>query len=153
VKRRNDGRLGQQLHPSAVNCANLPATSPSALAPGQARQCIMRFGLGELSAVGMTLPQFAAALSRYVNRVVVDRSGLQGPYDWDLHWTPDQLRDLNPSGDGPPGALPQFNGVPFDPQGPSIFTALQEQLGLRLDSGKGPVPVVVIDRVERPTPD
>jgi bla regulator protein blaR1 len=152
VKVRTEGPLGPQLHASAVDCATL-GSKPPPTTSGQARPCVLRFGLGQLSAEGMTASQLAAGLSRYVNRVVVDRSGLAGGFDWDLHWTPDQLRDLKPSGDAPPGALPQVNGVPFDPNGPSIFTALQEQLGLKLDAQRGPVEVVVIDHVERPTED
>ena len=55
-----------------------------------------------------------------------------------------------PQGTPPPGAPPL---PPIDPNGPSIFTALQEQLGLKLDSARGPVDVLAIDRVEQPTPD
>jgi uncharacterized protein (TIGR03435 family) len=79
---------------------------------------------------------------------VVDRTGLTGSFDLDLQWTPDQM----PQGreDRPPGAPP----LPaIDPNGPSIFTAVQEQLGLKLESTKGPVDVLVIDRVEHPTED
>jgi uncharacterized protein (TIGR03435 family) len=76
----------------------------------------------------------------------VDKTGLTGLYEFELEFTPDQL----PQGPPPPGAPPL---PPIDPNGPSIFTALQEQLGLKLDSQRGPVEVVVIDSVERPTPD
>jgi uncharacterized protein (TIGR03435 family) len=93
------------------------------------------------------------SLRPFVNRNVVDRTGLTGKFDLELEWTPDQLRDLKPSADLPPGAQPLLNGVPFDPNGPSIFTALQEQLGLKLESAKGPVDVLIIDSVERPTED
>jgi uncharacterized protein (TIGR03435 family) len=68
---------------------------------------------------------------------------LTGLWDFDLTWTPEQATQLAP------GAPP----IAIDPNGPSIFTALQEQLGLKLDSTKGPVDVLVIDHVERPTPD
>jgi uncharacterized protein (TIGR03435 family) len=152
VRARANGALGPDLHRSTVDCASLRADAPGPPA-GQTRPCVMRFGLGQLSAIGLTLPEFAAALSRYANRVVVDRTNLSGAFDWSLRWTPDQLRDLKPSGDVVPGALPRINGVPFDPNGPSLFTALQEQLGLKLESTRGPVPVVVIDSIERPTPD
>ena len=95
----------------------------------------------------MPMSQFATTLSMFVNRIVVDRTGLTGSFDFDLQWTPDQM----PQGRGepPPGVqLP-----PIDPNGPSIFTAVQEQLGLKLDSQKGPVEILVIDRVERPKED
>jgi uncharacterized protein (TIGR03435 family) len=75
--------------------------------------------------------------------VVVDQTGLAGNFDVDLTWTPDQLRPPSPVG---APALP-----PIDPNGPSIFTALQEQLGLKLDAQRGLVDVLVIDRVEKPT--
>ena len=71
-------------------------------------------------------------------------------YDVDLTWTPDQMPQGPPPGALPPGApsLP-----PIDPNGPSLFTAVQEQLGLKLESTRGPVNVFVIDRVEHPTED
>ena len=65
---------------------------------------------------------------------MIDKTGLQGNFDVDLHWTPDDRADAQP-GDG----------------GPSIFSAIQEQLGLRLQSSKGPVEVLVIDRAEQPS--
>jgi uncharacterized protein (TIGR03435 family) len=72
---------------------------------------------------------------------VVDRTGLTGTYDLELTWTP----EAPPAGrDGAP---------PVDPNGPSVFTALQEQLGLKLEATTGPVEVLVIDSADRPTPD
>lgn len=83
------------------------------------------------------------------DRVVIDRTGLTGSYDVLLEWTPD-ARPFATAADLPPG-LP----VPPPPAsgGPSIFTAIQEQLGLRLQSDTGPVDVLLIDRVERPSED
>ena len=75
---------------------------------------------------------------------VVDRSGLTGSFDVTLHFTPEQI----PAPDRLPSFVP-----PIDPNGPSIFTAVQEELGLKLDPQRGPVDVLVIDRVERPTED
>ena len=96
------------------------------------------------------MAQFGTLLSRLVNRTVVDKTGLAGNFDIDLTFTPDQPARA-------PGAPPdqpiRANGVDIDPNGPSLFTALQEQLGLKLDSQKGPVDVVVIDSVEHPTED
>ena len=69
----------------------------------------------------------------------------------ELQWTPDQLPPRAP---GTPADQPiRVNGVDIDPNGPSLFTALQEQLGLKLDFTRGPVEVMVIDRLERPSPD
>ena len=92
------------------------------------------------------MTQLADTLSTWAGRIVVDRTGLTGSYDIDLTWTPEQLPQGR-GGDLPPG----FPAI--DPNGPSIFTAVQEQLGLKLDSTKGPVDVLVIDRLEHPTED
>jgi len=93
------------------------------------------------------MPQLATTLSTWVDRIVVDRTGLSGSYDVDLQWTPDQM----PFGLGvaPPAAA----ALPIDPDRPSIFTALQEQLGLKLEAQRGQVEVLVIDRAEPPTED
>jgi uncharacterized protein (TIGR03435 family) len=94
---------------------------------------------------GVTMDRLASSLSPFVQRLVVDRTVLNGNFDLDLHWTP----DMPPRGEAPPGAPPP----PIDPNGPSIFTAIQEQLGLKLESTKGPVDVLVIDHADRPTED
>lgn len=98
---------------------------------------------GAITAVGWTIDTLSSAVAPFVGRSVVDRSGLSGLFDFELTWTPDQSAQLPP--DAP--------RITIDPNGPSIFTALQEQLGLKLESARGPVDVVVIDRVEHPTPD
>jgi uncharacterized protein (TIGR03435 family) len=96
------------------------------------------------------MAQFATLLSRIVNRTVVEKTGLTGNFDINLTFTPEQpARAPGPAADQPI----RVNGVDIDPNGPSLFTALQEQLGLKLDSQKGPVDVVVIDSVEHPTED
>ena len=91
------------------------------------------------------MAQFAGMLSGAAQRIVLDKTGLTGYYDLNLTFTPtpDQL----PQGPPPPGLEPP----PIDPNGPSMFTALQEQLGLRLQDQRGPVEVVVIDAVDAPT--
>jgi len=101
---------------------------------------------GALTGGAQTTAQLANALARFVGRTVADRTGLAGIYDIDLKWTPEQLQ----RGEAPPGALPLPS---IDPNGPSIFTAVQEQLGLKLESTKAPADVLVIDHVEKPTPD
>jgi uncharacterized protein (TIGR03435 family) len=91
--------------------------------------------LGE--AASMT--QLAYKLSRLLQRPVVDSTSLEGNYDFKLEWTP----DLGPSEpDGQPVALPP---------GPSLSSALQQQLGLRLEATKGPVDLLVIDHADRPS--
>ena len=108
----------------------------------------MRVGPGTITSGGTSMAQLATVMSTWVNRIVVDKTGLTGGYDIDLQWTPDQV----PYGLAapPPGAS---LAAPVDPDRPSIFTALQEQLGLKLDSQKGSVEVLVIDHVEQPTED
>src|SRR5262249_23394462 len=112
--------------------------------------CVMGFGFGRLAANGMTVTQLAAmGLSRVAGRPVTDRTGLTGPFNWTLTWTPD---NLPPRAPGTAADEPvRVNGLAVDPNGPSLFTALQEQLGLKLESTKGAVDVVVIDQVEHPT--
>jgi uncharacterized protein (TIGR03435 family) len=112
----------------------------------------MAFGFGRLAANGMRLSDLASnGLSRFVDRPVVDRTGLEGPFDWILTWTPDDLPRRSPG--TPPDQPLVVNGTTVDPNGPNLFTALQEQLGLRLEPARGPVEVIVIDHVEPPTPN
>jgi uncharacterized protein (TIGR03435 family) len=156
VLARSDGKLGPQLKPAAVDCAALMkergrgGPPPNFPPPGERMQCGMRIGPGVMNGGGFPMSQLAQTLSNFVQRVVVDKTGLTGNYDLEMTWTPDQMPGGGPAGQPPPGA-PAF--PPFDPNGPSIFTALQEQLGLKLDSQRGPVDVMVIDSVDRPTPD
>ena len=91
-------------------------------------------GSDELAAVALPMNEFARFLNVVSGRTVVDRTGLTGVWDFDLKYS-----------------LP--NAPNPDPDRPSIFTALQEQLGLRLDATTGPVEVLVIDRVEGLIPD
>jgi bla regulator protein blaR1 len=91
-------------------------------------------------------------LPQRLGRDVVDQTGLKGNYDFDLKWAPDQSRPemmMGPEG----GKLGADNAPPTDTSGPSLFTAVQEQLGLKLESRKGPVDILVIDQAERPTED
>lgn len=76
-------------------------------------------------------------------RLVIDKTGLSGRFAFTLAWTPERIPEAPP----PPG-IP-----PIDPNGPSLFTALEEQLGLRLRPARSRMEVVVIDSVEQPTPD
>jgi uncharacterized protein (TIGR03435 family) len=121
---------------------------PAPPAPGERMPCGTRMFPGNLSAGSVTMANLTNALARLVSRTVVDRTGLAGAFDLDLQWTPDQMPQGR--GDPPPGSPPL---PPIDPNGPSIFTALQEQLGLKLESTRAPVDMLVIDRVEHPTED
>ena len=83
-----------------------------------------------MSATNLTMAGLASWLAREMDRPVIDHSGIDGDFDLKLEWSPEQISDTS---------------------GPSIFTALQEQLGLRLESGKGPVEMIVIDSIEKPS--
>jgi len=156
VLARSDGKLGPQMRPTTTDCAALMASMrarggpPPPPAAGERPPCGARMFPGNLSAGAMTMTQIVNGLARLpgVNRTVVDQTGLAGAYDLDLTWTPDQMPQGR--GDPPPGAPPL---PPIDPNGPSLFTAVQEQLGLKLESTKAPVSVLVIDRAEHPTED
>ena len=93
---------------------------------------------------GMPIGQLTQMLTGQSGRLVVDRTGLTG--NWQFVMTFAQERRIGPEGQGE--ALP-----PPDPNAPSFFTALQEQLGLKLESTKAPFDVTVIDSVEHPTED
>ncbi len=109
----------------------------------------MMMGRGMVNGQGVELQMLVTVLSNQLGRPVLDRTGLTGRYDIKLQWTPDPGQSLTPLGGAPPpGAQAP---PPPDPNGPSIFTAIQEQLGLRLESQKGPVEMIVIDRVEKPS--
>jgi uncharacterized protein (TIGR03435 family) len=98
---------------------------------------------GHIQAFAGQMEQFAKILSSTVGKPVTNRTGLTEKYDFLLEWTPDAAVNAEKAGaDAPPSA----GGT-----GPSIFTALSEQLGLRLDSVKGPVDTIVIDHIDRPT--
>jgi uncharacterized protein (TIGR03435 family) len=156
VLARPDGRLGNGLKVSAVDCETFMAArrkggpAPEPPKPGERPQCGARVGFGELTAGGRPLTELVSLLSATVGRSVVDRTGLTGSYDIDLRWTPDRVLQRTGAAANEPIRV---NGVEIDPNGPSIFTALQEQLGLKLESERGTVEALVIDSIERPTPD
>ncbi len=81
---------------------------------------------------------------------MIDQTGLTGKYDFTLRWTPDQGSVATPA--RPDGPIPETDSpTSSEGSGPSIFTAVQEQLGLKLESTKGPVEIIVIDHIERPS--
>ena len=95
---------------------------------------------GDTQGRKLTADEIAGSLSFFVGRMVRNKTGLPGKYDVDLRWTPDSVR------------LESSNSSPtIDASAPSIYSALQEQLGLKLQSARGPVKFLVIDRAERPS--
>jgi uncharacterized protein (TIGR03435 family) len=100
----------------------------------------MRDGL--MTATDSSMESLVSVLSGRTSRVVIDRTGLTGHYDFTLNWSPEQRR------------APQPDDHPLvGESGPSIFTAVQEQLGLKLITEKGPVEILVIDHIEKPSPN
>jgi uncharacterized protein (TIGR03435 family) len=148
VMAREDRKFGPDLAASKLDCASPARAGPPPGPPANPAEptCGMRIVPGQMVIGGTPISVFASVLSQFVQRVIVDRTQLAGPLDIRLSWTPDRI----PQGAPPPGAPPL---PPVDPNGPSLFAALQEQLGLKLDSTRAPLEVLVIDRVERPTPD
>lgn len=157
VLANKDGKLGPQLTESKEgNCAPFDPSKPPPPPPVPGKPMTRAMGCGgmfmgpdRLGATSTTIDRMAPMLSRMLGRTVIDKTGLTGKYDIQLHWTPDQAQLQMMA---PPGGLPPNMPQPqFDPNGPSLFTALQEQLGLKLESQKGPVDILVIDSVEKPS--
>jgi uncharacterized protein (TIGR03435 family) len=163
VVARDDKRLGPNLSASKNDCTagargrsggpagpppgGMPPPPPE-FKPGARPVCGTMQGPGMISAGGVTMTRLAELLSGNVGRTVVDRTGLSGSYEFDLTYTPEPGQGL------PPGPLPPGVQAPnIDPNGPSLVTAIQEQLGLKLDPIRGPMQVTVIDAIQRPTED
>ena len=141
VLARRDGKLGPSLKPSVADCAagRGRVGTPAASDATPAQRCGVRPGRpGELNLVGVQIGAFASMLSITQGRPVVDGSGLTGAYDIQLAFAPDTSAGR---GAGAPAVTDDR---------PSIFTALQEQLGLKLQAGTRPEEVLVIDRVSHP---
>jgi len=102
-------------------------------------------GNGQMDAHATTIESLIQALSPQVGHTILDKTGLTGHYDFKLRWTPD---------DAPPMSGADGTNAPgSDASAPPLFTALQEQLGLKLESRKEPVDVIVIDHIEKPSPN
>jgi uncharacterized protein (TIGR03435 family) len=162
VRARRDGKLGARLQPVSEECAAKVAdfiagrrrpTLDDLQQPSQPVPCgALQVSPNNIESGGATMAQLAEWLSepRVSGRLVQDRTALTGIYYVSLRWTPSGLVRSDAL---PPDQPLQLNGVPVDVTDPSLFTALPEQLGLKLESTKGPVEVLVIDHVEQPTPD
>ena len=102
---------------------------------------------GHIESTGASVEMLTHVLSRQLGRTVVDKTGLTGEYDFALDYTPDNM-PMPPHGASDGGPKPETQ---VDPGGPSIFTAVEEQLGLKLEATKGMVDVIVIDHIDLPT--
>jgi uncharacterized protein (TIGR03435 family) len=157
VLANKDGKLGPQLTEAKEgSCTAIDPTKPPPPPSDPGKPPVlgcggMFMGPDRMEGASNEIKGLIPVLSRTLGRTVVDKTGLTGKYDMHLYWTPDPSQMMQgPFGGGPPppgGPAPP----PVDPNGPSIFTALQEQLGLKLESQKGPVDVLVIDHVEKPS--
>jgi uncharacterized protein (TIGR03435 family) len=151
VLARADGKLGPNIRSAAVDCTAAAVASAAAAKEGKPLNpntadrvsCGMRNSNGRIMFGGYPMSFFALGLANEVGRTVTDRTGLAGKWDFELTYTRDRVRQPDIT-NSPPAD---------DPDGASLFTALQEQLGLKLESTKGPVRLLVIDRIEQPTPD
>ena len=139
---RANGRLGRRLVASQFDCRAYlggPHDLPQA---GKTPICGMRVNPGAISGNAVSMAQLATSLSAMVGRLTIDKTGLAGGYDVDLTWTPD------------PGPSPAASNSVPDAHGPgqdsSMFTALEEQLGLKLVSARGPAQILIVDHVEEP---
>jgi uncharacterized protein (TIGR03435 family) len=148
VLARRDGQLGPKLRPSTSDC--LPPRAPGGAAAPERSGAQDRptcgtqpAGPGHLVVINVPITQLATGLSMINGRTVIDKTGLTGSFDVDLTFTSDTPRALRP------------DGVPTEaaanPDAPSLFTALQEQLGLKLEPQRASEDVVVVDRIERPS--
>jgi len=147
---RRDGRLGPKLKPNAVDCAAYLAEKRAA------GQVVTANGIGDaplcapmvtsdrfVKASSRPIDNLTSAIARQVGRPVIDKTGLPGNFDYNLEWSPAHSALPAPNQDG--------RGIPLD--GVPLVTALEEQLGLKLESTRAPDQVIVIDQLERPTPD
>jgi uncharacterized protein (TIGR03435 family) len=126
---------GPGLRPPAVNCAAIDPLNPP---PGVGMCGGIGRAVGRLMARTATMAQLATSLSITVQRTVVDRTGLAGAFDFDLEWKP-----IDPNADA-------TNATSVNEFAPSLAVALEEQLGVKLDSRRGPVDYIVIDSADRP---
>jgi bla regulator protein BlaR1 len=135
---------------------SVKATDPNIADPGGrsddlppgVRPRFMIVRRGRFTGQGIDMETLAWRLTGFLGRTVVDKTGLKAQYDLKLEWVPDENQIAMFQAIG----VPEGNGAPpADWHGPSLFTALQEQLGLKLDSQKGPVEMFVIEHVEKPS--
>ncbi|MDR3701933.1 MAG: M56 family metallopeptidase [Candidatus Sulfopaludibacter sp.] len=141
---------GPKLQPS--NCVTVDPQNPPQLKPGEPRPAFCG-NLGQhksetgftLTGTGITMGDFVHWLAAQTGRTIIDRTGYTANFNFTMEWTPDTVSGIPGLEAGADAAAPSS-----DPGGPSLASALQ-QLGLRMESTKGPVDVLVIDRVEKPS--
>jgi uncharacterized protein (TIGR03435 family) len=146
VLAQRDSLLGPGLRPSSgTNCTKpAPATTAPAVQDATHPYCgVLYSPIGHWTGRAVPMATVATALGRMLGRSVIDRTDASGTFDLDLEWT-DLAALFAPAG-------PQADVQPPRADGPSLFTALQEQLGLKLNPTRGAVDILVIEHAERPT--
>lgn len=137
------GRLGPRLRRTDADCAAAMKAGPSAA--GGPPPCSLKTPPGRLFANTVTMATLASLLSQHLDRVVVDETGLAGRFDIEL-----EAAEIK----APPGYQPGPSDVGLPPAaGHPMLQAVQEQLGLKLEPRTAPLPVIVIEQAEKPTPD
>jgi bla regulator protein blaR1 len=137
------GKNGPKLKESAPE-ENVGARDGASDGPRRGGMQI-RMTRGQITAQGMSMEMLANQLSNRLGRNVLDKTELKGSYDFTLEFTPEGTQPMGPRDGGAEAPPPPESGAP------SIFTAVQEQLGLKLESQKGQVELLVLDRIERPS--
>jgi len=150
VRNRADGRLGPGITPSTTDCLAIQKATDAARRGGPPAPnpntpdhmvCGMRVSAGRVQFGGRPLSTFTSVLTAMTQRRIVDRTGLTGEWEFDISFAP------------PPSGPAGVDAPAPDPNAASLFTVLQEALGLKLQSARIPMPVLVVDRVERPEQD
>lgn len=146
VMARDDRRPGPALRRGTYDCAGLLVAQDEAAKGGPPASnpntpdrmvCGMRVAVGRIQFGGRPLSVLINTLTAMTQRRVVDQTGLSGEWEFDISFNP-------------PAPPPGIDVPPANLDAPSLFTVLQEQLGLKLESARLPMPVMVVDRVERP---
>lgn len=141
-------RGGSKLKPfKDGSCTQMPSTFPVPKPASGQRYCKAMVSTRgpSVDAEGSTLSAFSKLLNLVLDRPVIDKTGIAGRFDIHLEFTLDQVTP------GLLGLAPDTSAAASEPTGPTIFTAIQEQLGLKLQPAKGPVELLIIDHVERPS--
>jgi uncharacterized protein (TIGR03435 family) len=156
VLARSDRRFGEKLRQTSADCAvnrnrgtepDGPLPDPARVGPGNPVPCgMVMSGGNRVAASGETITRLATMLGPRVQRIVVDNTGLTGLYDFDLQFLPDPLT----AGAAAGGPVRMYLVAP---DVPTLMTAVQEQLGLKLQPARGAVEYVVIEGIERPLED
>jgi len=153
------GNLGENLRRAPVACIERDpraarSSPPRALPPpAEPMPCGLRVAFGHISGGGVTMRELSNVLIQPTGRPVLDRTALTGIFDLVMNFTPEVLRLGTAGATNPDAAQPDARPVPPDPTAPSIFTAMQEQLGLKLEPSRAQIEVLVVDGIEYPTPN